>query len=333
MLSFRFHIVSLVAVFLALAIGILMGTTVVSRETLAQLRTQIARADDEIDELQAQRDELEAQLDEEHDRTERYIAESFPLLVADRLVDQPVMVLAADGIDGDPLDRLQESLAAAGAVFEGTIWLNERMTMEDEDDVAEVARLLGRSSTDAGATRQALLLRLADELVEPVGTTVPDEPADAGEEAAPPLLLELLTAGFIDYEPPSGGEDDRIVPEPGTRFVVVAGTGSDLPSDGVLYPLLRAIAVSGETAPAVAAEGGDPDTEDGEEPSEPAPFVGPLRADNTLAERVSTVDNLDTPAGLAAIVFALQQLQLGAVGHFGVAESAQRLLPPLATAS
>ena len=41
MINFRFHIASLVAVFLALALGVVMGSTVVDRAIVESLRTQI----------------------------------------------------------------------------------------------------------------------------------------------------------------------------------------------------------------------------------------------------------------------------------------------------
>ncbi|HYH28079.1 MAG TPA: copper transporter, partial [Actinomycetota bacterium] len=43
MISFRFHLVSLVAVFLALGLGILAGTTVLDRQIVSQLERQTDR--------------------------------------------------------------------------------------------------------------------------------------------------------------------------------------------------------------------------------------------------------------------------------------------------
>ena len=336
MLSFRFHIVSLVAVFLALGIGILMGTTVVNDFTIDTLETQIADARSDVNRYQDEINALEEDLDDIRARDEQYLAESLPLLVADRLPGQPVMIIAADGIDRDPLGELQAAFATAGAAFQGTIWLDERMALSEEDDVAEAARMLDRfTTTNPEGTRQALILRLASELVQP-GPADPGPGAEgdaAPEEPAGTLLLDLVTAGFVDYQPPSGSADDPILPAPGTWFVVVGGRGSAVDGEAVLEPLLRAIAVEGITAPAVAAEGEDPEGEDGEEPEVAAPFVGPLRDEETTAERVSTVDNIDLAAGRAAVVFALQQLQDGVVGHYGVADGAQRLLPAPVPAS
>ena len=323
MLSFRFHIVSLVAVFLALGIGILMGTTVVNDFTIDTLEREIGRARRDVNEAETEIDTLQDDLRDVVQRDEQYLDESLPLLVAGRLINQPVMIIGADGIDRDRVNDLQDALATAGAAYQGTLWLNGSVALLEEGEVSEAGRILGRTSTDATSVRTTMLLRLADELVEPdTSDLAPVEPDDSDT-----LLVELVTAGFADYQAPAGASDEAIVPAPGTSFVLVGGRGSEVPSEEVLYPLLRNIAITGDTAPAVAAEGEDPEGEEGEDPEEPAPFIAPMRADDVLAEGVSTVDNLDVAAGRAAVVLALQQLQLGVVGHYGVADGAQRLLP------
>ena len=58
-------------------------------------------------------------------------------------------------------------------------------------------------------------------------------------------------------------------------------------------------------------------------------FVGLVRRDATVNGKVSTVDNLESPMGQAAVVLALEELGESRVGHFGVGPGAQRLLPAL----
>ena len=54
-----------------------------------------------------------------------------------------------------------------------------------------------------------------------------------------------------------------------------------------------------------------------------------VRGDERLRELVSTVDALEGFEGLAAMVLALAEAGDGVVGHYGLDESASRLLPPL----
>ena len=52
-----------------------------------------------------------------------------------------------------------------------------------------------------------------------------------------------------------------------------------------------------------------------------------VRDDENLRDRVSTVDDLETFAGWASVVLALEQLAFGQTGHYGVGDGADRLLP------
>ena len=52
-----------------------------------------------------------------------------------------------------------------------------------------------------------------------------------------------------------------------------------------------------------------------------------LRADEQVRERLSTVDDLDSFAGLAAAVLALAHGSGGLAGHYGLQDDAQSLLP------
>ena len=49
MINIRYHIVSITAVFLALGIGVAMGSTFLGKATVDQLKTQISKAEKRID--------------------------------------------------------------------------------------------------------------------------------------------------------------------------------------------------------------------------------------------------------------------------------------------
>ena len=54
-----------------------------------------------------------------------------------------------------------------------------------------------------------------------------------------------------------------------------------------------------------------------------------VRENEALRELISTVDTLEHFEGFAAVVLALADLSDGTVGHYGLDESASRLLPTL----
>jgi len=159
--------------------------------------------------------------------------------------------------------------------------------------------------------RRQALAKLADALA---GST------DPGPN---PVLAALVNAGFVTYEAPPGQAIATIATNaalpPGLRIVVVSGAGADVGDDQVALPLTQDL--SQPPARLVVAESGQ-DSAGGR-----AVFVGLVRKDDAIAPRVSTVDDMESPMGQAAIVLALEDLAGARTGHFGVGPGAQRLLP------
>src|SRR5206468_2922951 len=83
------------------------------------------------------------------------------------------------------------------------------------------------------------------------------------------------------------------IPLAGTRTVLVSGAGARLDDDTMTMPFLLQLALNG--APVVAAESGQ-DTAGGR-----GVFVGLVRRQPEMASRVSTVDNLESFIGQAAV--------------------------------
>ena len=55
--------------------------------------------------------------------------------------------------------------------------------------------------------------------------------------------------------------------------------------------------------------------------------IGPLIKDGTIGSRITTVDDLESFSGLAAVVLSLQDLGRGLHGHYGVGSDAKTQLP------
>jgi hypothetical protein len=93
-IDFRYHLVSLIAVFLAVALGIVIGTTALNAPILDDLEGEVAALTQDKRELETQTQELQAQLDG-GDAFEAAVA---PTLVAESLTGRSV-VLVATGDD------------------------------------------------------------------------------------------------------------------------------------------------------------------------------------------------------------------------------------------
>ena len=312
MINLRYHVVSLIAVFLALGMGIVMGSTVVDRVTVDTLNDNLNRVKSDVNRTR----EDNRRLAEAVQRGQDYADQALAQVVRDQLLQVPVMVIAVSGVDRKPVDSLRQSLTQAQATLEGTVWLTPKMRLATEADAAELATAIGSvpvpgsGLSGADTLRQLALSRLVNE---------------------PGSLAALVSAGFVVYEAPPGGSSTSAtltppavaaLPLPDTRYVVVSGAGAEVGDDQAAIPLAEALA-NGPVR-AVAAESGQ-DSEGGR-----GVFVGLLRSDTAARDKLSTVDNLESPMGQAAVILALDELGAARVGHFGVGPGAQRLLPALA---
>ena len=315
MINLRYHIVSLVAVFLALALGIVMGSTVIDKAIVDGLRDRVDSVSNRADRTDEQNRALRGQLD----LMGKFADEARDQLVLGRLRNVPVLVVTVQGVDRKPVEALREALATAQAIPAGTLLFTNKLRLDSDNDARALATALNVSPLQSPDTiRRTALTRLAATIE---GTSA----ADSG------LLPALAAAGFIGYEPPSPATTTTTIgltsfPVPNLRIVLVSGAGAEVGDDRVGVPFTQALVTQAPSALSsrlVAAESGQ-DTPGGR-----AVFVGPLRIDTTVSTKISTVDNLESPIGQAAVVLALDDVDVPRVGNYGVGPNAQRLLPSL----
>ena len=309
MINFRFHLVSLTAVFLALGIGIAVGATVVDQATVDLLEGRLRGVETRLDRTDTENEELRGELGRWSDFAEQARDEA----VAGRLEGVPVLVIGVQGIDRRPVDELRQALSAAKASLQGTVWFTSKLRLEKPEDAAALAEILGVETRGGDQVRRSLMGVLAAEL--------------AGQRSTG--LLGLLSEGaFVELEAPSGvPRDVAVPPPPETRFVVASDAGAEVANGDLAVPLTAQLAQAAR-ARVLAVEAARP--ADGQnDPVERALFVGPLR-DGETAALLSTVDNLEDFRGRFAAVYALRDLGGAKVGHYGLGPRAARLVPETA---
>jgi outer membrane murein-binding lipoprotein Lpp len=317
MINFRYHVVSVVAVFLALGIGIIMGTSVIDRAVVDRLESQQSTLNKNVDEVKAENNRLRADLKAERDAARELADQGSQVLLDGALPGVPVLVVGARGIDTTGLDSLVTLLGRAKADYRGTLWLTDRFTLDNQSEVSDLAEVLGfRSDASVGTLRSAAVTRLALALRPEIGTPLPNPGGD--------VVTALRDKGFLDYSAPEG-VDPTVFPTlaAGTRIVVASGTDAVVPDGQLMLPFVRTlVATRPDRGPVpVLAVASVPAT-----PAEDT-FIGPIRKDRELADRLSTVDDLDQFSGQMAAVLALGDLGAGRFGQYGRGEGAQRLLP------
>lgn len=311
MINFRFHVVSLIAIFLALALGVVIGAGVIDRGVVDTLTNRLDRVDD----VRSENDVLT----QRNDQLSTALRDTQPFAVSNRLLGDDVGVVAVRGVSGDRVNEVVAATQEADASATGTLWLEDKWALADADSVGALQDALATTTRNKAALRAEGFELLGQRLAS----------VDAGAEGETDLLLVLQRAGFLGYEA-VGDATISEFPGPGAGVVLVVGVGNDASLDPALVTLPVAKALDAAEMPLVVASAW---TEVTDGPDRAA-AVQPIRDDDALATSVSTVDDLELPQGPTTVVLALADLLLPepVVGHYGYGTGATRPLPDAANA-
>lgn len=298
MVNFRYHVVSLVAVFLALALGILMGTTVISENLVNQLRRDARHFADRSSELRGQVDVLEGDIT----FLRRFGDGIVPTVVSRRLQGKQVVLLIQDRASDDVIVAITGALQMAGVPKPAMLRMTKTWSLTDEADRDRLALAVSSTSKQPDALAEQSAGALAARIVSP---------SDPKQERD--LLRRLADAGFLKLDDlPQGA-----FPAPGAALVVVASGDADaLPSyDRFFKPLLKGIQ---GRRPLVIAEGQRATDS----------IATRVRGDGDLNDAIGTVDHADTAAGQISLVWAVQAaVEVRQALHLGTGDGATGIMP------
>jgi hypothetical protein len=295
-ISFRYHVVTIVAVFFALALGLLAGSAFVQPRLEEQLKSQ----------SQSQRRTIQEQ-GTELGHLRAFADSAVAWLMTDRLVGTPVVILTQEGVPDGVVGEAQRALSEAGARVVATLSARAKLVSQDPSDVRELAQIAERPDAVAEdlppIVASALALRLSD------------GPAQGGRD----VLHDLLAAGFLTAIGSQVSDATlKQIGGAGQAVVIVSGGPQSqpaVPPERFAVPLAEDLGTLG--VPVVAGQATD----------SAYPFVEVLRADG--GDALVTVDDLDLSVGGAAMVLGLQQLMTdGRGGAYGVADGAAPLPTP-----
>ncbi|HVE90955.1 MAG TPA: copper transporter [Actinomycetota bacterium] len=305
MIDFRYHIVSIVAVFLALGLGILMGTTVLDRVAVDALRAQV---DNLRSDARESRRDITA-LRTEVDRQRTFADQVSPWVRHDQLAGKPVVFVSDNG-GARWDDSVRDAIAQTGARPVGAMTLTAKWKLDAasarqlQSATAPLGAAMPRDKPDESPDER----RQAEDALTTLGSQI-----FAPEGQA--LLRELVQSGFVEV-----ADADLQQAWPPAGALVVAFTGPDpgrgtaSSSPGWVASLARATATATPTL--VVSPGADAGTGD----------VTILR---NLPETPATLVTFDAGSlsfGRLGSVLALESAAAGRGGHFGV-ERGRRLLP------
>ncbi len=353
MVTFRFYVVSTVAFFLALAVGVVVGSVLDGR-IADGLQARLERVETSLDETVEAIDAKNVEIDE----LSRYVEASAPFAVQGRLEATSTLVVAESGTGTPAVEDLVRRLRESGSRVEGIVWLDPRWDLAQPDDLSAAARLVDEDPADPEAVRDAVWSRLleltgdieasGDTTTTEPSTTEPstsepstdpattdpsggittagpaDETATTIEPVPAPLfdaapLADLADAGLIRLQVIDGG--DLSV---GGELLLVAATGADSAMAEPAVLATEIVRIAGELGvPSVLAEAAG-EVEPGEESDRGALVAAALESGSA---RFSTVDDLEIIPGRVATVLALADAQEGLFGRYGLADGVDGVLP------
>ncbi|WP_330181722.1 copper transporter [Nocardia sp. NBC_01503] len=299
MISFRHHAVSIAAVFLALAVGVVLGTRTHSAGFFPGSADR-----QQVDALTAENARLTEQLKAADD----FLTGAAAKVLAGSLGDKTVLVFTTPDADGADVDAVTTALTAAGATVTGRVALTGAFTDSSEGDrlrtaltnVVPAGAQLKIDAADQGSLGGDLLGQVL--LTDPVG----NQPR--GTEAERGLALETLRGGgFLTFADVKPAQLAVVVTGPGARAdennrgTIIARFAGGLRSHGA------GVVLAGRHG---AAEGPGP--------------IAVARSEAALAT-ITTVDNVDHEIGRITTVLGLTEQLNGGTGRYGTGDKATSL--------
>ena len=362
MIKLRTHIISLTAVFLALGIGLVLGSTFLDRTFVDALDAQVRRLNDRVDQRTEEVEALNRVINEQTLTEEAAADAGYEQLLAGQLTDAQVVVLANRGIDEDQVNRTVEVLQAADAEVPAVVWLTDRWNPTDPQRSIEIAESLDLETTDPAQVTAEAAAMLGLALAGPTPatnapatnapsttaqgdptTTAPTDGAASTSttgispgttvalDAGPEELLDRLTdAELIEQEAAPAG--NLSVPGPEALIVSITGEGSSLDPKKAYLPIVTEL-VSFNPGRVLVAETRNTRTIQAEATEDDVPVRGAalevVRSDDALRGQSSTLDGLESPLGKAAVVVALMELREGKTGDYGLAAGTDGPVPSI----
>jgi hypothetical protein len=187
MYNLRYHITSLVAIFLALTVGLLLGGVVVERGTLQGQKTTL------VDSLKKSYEGLSADqrvLKSENDALTAFSDQAVPRVVSGLLQGRTVVVIA-DPASGDVVSEVTKALREAGARAAVATFTSPRLGLDDPAVAKSFADAVGAAGPPA--TETSVSAALAAEWTSPGST----RPVTAALVKAGALRLEGLASDAV----------------------------------------------------------------------------------------------------------------------------------------
>jgi len=300
-ISFRYHLVSVIAIFLAIALGVVVGTSALNGAVVGDLRRQVSDLKSSDAAASAQARALQARAGNADQ-----LAQTFGAKIAGAaLAKVPVVLLGAPGASKSLKDAIASEITAAGGTVAARLQLS--------NDFIDPKRANDIKSLSTSAIRPiGLQLPVTDDSGTLAGALLGFVLLGHGQSTdLAQVLAGLNTLNMLKTESGNPGSGKALV------LVAPGSRPSGDPAAAMLQSFASEVALIG--GPTVVA--GDQQSATG------AGLVAELRGNDATKKALSTVDDAGTALGNLTVVLTVSDALAGRKGSYGVAAGADALLP------
>lgn len=301
MIDFRYHLVSIIAVFLALAIGIVVGSVALRPEVGNRLNNEVQAAAKANAALFARNSQLKQQISADN----TFAQAASGTLLGHLLAGQQVALVTAPGADTATVKGITSALNTAGAAITGTIALTPQFFDTDATTEETLTTTAGQLAPAGMSTSNTAGAQISGQqaAAKVIAAAVMDKPSltSVSTEQANRILTGFGDQGYLQVTNSSGGSSD--LSRPATLAVVVtpATTGANAsslsPENLALIYLTHYLQQSGNAAVLAGSLQG----------SGAGSAIDAVTSGGA-GVAVTTVDNADSSAGQIIVVQALRTM-------------------------
>ncbi|MFL6162679.1 MAG: copper transporter [Jatrophihabitantaceae bacterium] len=301
MISFRYHLVSLIGIFLALALGVVIGTSALNGAVLGDLRRQVSDLKQANAAAAAQNRGMQAQAGNSDQLVQAFGGK----IAANALAKKSVVLIGAPGSSKGLRQAIASQISAAGGTVSGQIQLAKAFT--DPRRASDI-----QSLATSGAHPLGLRLPTTDNPGLLAGALLGYVLLGHGQSTD---LTQVLT-GFSTL---NMLKVDGSAMAPGAAVVLVAPGSLPKGDEGGAMLLALATELGTLGGPTVIAGDAASATRGG--------LVGLVRGDEAAQKAVSTVDDAGTALGQLTVALAVADSISGHKADYGSAAGAEALVP------
>jgi hypothetical protein len=309
LISLRYHLVSIVAIFLALALGLIIGASALQKPVESELQTTNNQLHNDAESLRQQLQSQQAITSYDDQVT----SSTAPRLLAGMLTGQSIVIVNMPGADATARNGVFTMAKDAGATITGTLTINDKYIDTTQTSalwrIAVGLRQADSTMPPSYTTYQRVAAELAAVLVTPVQRYAGTEAPAVGQ-----VLSAYENAGFLSEQgnlaarstlalvvaPSSPNTDDNSGEENTALVDLTAALGT-----GSVGTVMAGPAAS-------ATDGG---------------LIAAVRGGN-VDGKISTVDSADITSGQVTTVLAFaEQVEHGKSADYGYGSGASSALP------